>query len=98
MGVIPLKQRKIEIAEVIIDQDERIIYVDFVLSSLINDIEKWYKAYYQGDTYNMALKSHIHYIINFYDRKRFSDHNTLGEERRKYLEEIDLYIQMRRED
>ncbi len=98
MNVIPYGQRKSEIAEVVIGQDERIVYVDFVLSSLINAIEKWYKSYYQGDTYNMALRSHIHYIINFYDRKRFMNHDTIGEERNKYLEEIDLYIQMRRED
>jgi len=92
------KQRKIEITEVIMEQKDKVVYIDFVLASIINSVEKWYKSYYQGDINDMALKAHIHYLINFYKRERFSDHDTIGEERLKYLEEVDLYIQMRRED
>lgn len=98
MNVIPFRQKKLEIAEVVVGQEDEVVYVDFVLSSMVNAVEKWYKKYYQGDTYNMALRAHVHYIINFYKRERFMDHDTIGQERLKYLEEIDLYIQMRRED
>jgi hypothetical protein len=98
MNVVPFRRKKIEITDVIIKQEDGTIYTDFVLSSMINAVEKWYKEYYQGDVYNMALLSHINYIVNFYKRERFMDHNTIGQERLKYLEEIDLYIQMRRED
>jgi hypothetical protein len=98
MNVRSLKQRKLEIAEVILWQEGRVVYVDFVLSSIINAVDKWYKEYYQGDTYNIALKAHVHYIISFYKRERFMDHETIGKERLKYLEEVDLYIQMKRED
>jgi len=93
-----LKQRRSEIAEVIMEYKDKVVYIDFVLTSIINSIEKWYREYYQGDINDMSLKAHIHYLINFYKRERFMDHDTIGQERLKYLEEIDLYIQMRRED
>ena len=98
MNMRSLKQRRLEIAEVIMEQKDEVVYIDFVLASMINSVEKWYKEYYQGDINDTALKAHVQYIINFYRRERFSDHDTIGQERRKYLEEIDLYIQMRRED
>jgi hypothetical protein len=94
----PLKQKRLEIAEVIVEYKNKVVYIDFVLTSIINSIEKWYKEYYQGDVNNISLNAHIHYLINFYKRERFMDHDTIGEERLKYLEEVDLYIQMRRED
>ena len=98
MNIRYLKQRKLEVAEVIMEQKDEVIYIDFVLSSIINSVEKWYRKYYQGDVNDITLKAHVHYIINFYKRERFMNHDTIGEERRKYLEEIDLYVQMRRED
>jgi len=98
MNINSNKKRKIEPADVVLGQEDKIIYTDFVLASLINSVEKWYKEFYQDDTYSMSLKAHIHYIINFYKRERFMNHDTISEERYKYLEEIDLYIQMRRED
>ena len=98
MGVIQFRPRKIEIDETILKIEDNVIYVDFVLLSLVNSIETWYKKYYHSDSYNLMVKAHTAHIIRFYDTKRFKDHDTIGEERQKYLEEIDLYVQMRRED
>lgn len=98
MGVIQFRPRKMEINEVITNIDGNVIYTDFVLLSLVNAIEEWYRKYYHNDSYNLMVKAHVAHIIRFYNKKRFSDHTTIGEERRKYLEEIDLYVQMRRED
>jgi hypothetical protein len=98
MGVIQFRPRKTEINEVVTKIDGNVIYTDFVLLSLVNAIENWYKKYYHSDSYNLMVKAHVAHIIRFYDNKRFSDHDTIGEERQKYLEEIDLYVQMRRED
>jgi hypothetical protein len=98
MGVIQFRPRKIEIDETILKIEDNVIYVDFVLLSLVNSIETWYKKYYHNDSYNLMVKAHVAHIIRFYDAKRFTNHDILGEERQKYLEEIDLYVQMRRED
>jgi len=75
-----------------------IIFVDFALTSMIKAVEEWYKNYYQHDHRNIMMKAHIFHLIRFYEQERFNNYNTIGEEREKYLEEIDLYVQMRRDD
>jgi hypothetical protein len=89
--------KKEKLAEVILEKKDNVIYVDFVLFSLVEAVKDWYKKYYQGN-YKIMSKSHNFQIVRFYDRRRFSNHTTIGEERDKYLIEIDNYVQMRRDD
>ena len=93
-----LKNKTKILEEVILRKKDNIIYVDFVLYSMTTAIEKWYNEYYQYDKYGTYKKSHMTHLVRFYDHKRFSYHKTLGEERDKYLTEIDLYVQMKRDD
>ena len=91
------KRREI-LDEVILKVEGNVIHVDFVLKSLVDSVDDWFDKYYQGDYKKMANKAHNFHIVRFYDRRRFSDHETIGEERDKYLAEIDSYVQERRED
>lgn len=91
-------ERKSEIDEVILSKKDNVIKVDFVLLSMVNSVHDWYKQHYQYDYYNIYRKAHTFHLIRFYDRQRFKNCRTLREEREKYLEEVDLYVQMRRDD
>ena len=84
--------------EVVLHKKGNVIYVDFVLYSMVKAIDKWYKDNYRDDRWGSHRKAHKFHTIRFYDRRRFSDHKTLGEERDRYLTEIDLHVQMRRDD
>jgi len=72
--------------------------VDFVLHSITAAIKNWYEEYYQYDPWDIIKKAHISLTVSFYDRERFSNHETIGKERDAYLTEIDLYVQMRRDE
>ena len=91
-------KKKDKLNEVILKRKENIVYVDFVLVSIVDAIEKWFDDNYQYDIMNINKNAHTFVAIRFYDRKRFSDCRTLGEERNKYLEELNEYIQNRRID
>lgn len=93
-----LKKKQKILEEIILSKKENIVYVDFVLTSMVNAIEYWYTEYYQNDPGNLIRKAHTFHLIRFYDRKRFSNHITLSAERNKYLTEVDMYVQMRRDD
>lgn len=97
MKVSGLK-KKDKLEEVILRYKGNVIYVDFVLLSMIDAIEKWYDEYYKFDRYNVVRKSHTFHTLRFYDRKRFNDCKTIGEERIKYLSEVNLYVQSTKED
>lgn len=84
--------------DVILDRTNNIIYVDFALKSMIDSLENWYNTYYIDDKWGTAKKAHIFHLVRFYNSKRFKDHETIGKEREGFLEEIDLYVQMKRED
>lgn len=99
MSVIPFeRKRKSEIEEVILRRRGKVIYVDFALVSMVKSVEDWYNNYYQNDPWNVIQKAHTYHIIRFYEYKRFKNHMTIGKERDKYLTEVDLYVQMRRDD
>jgi hypothetical protein len=99
MNVIPFRRRKEgELDEVILRKEEVVIYVDFVLVSMVNSVERWYEEHFQDDRWGTMKKAHAFHTIRFYDPARFKDHNTLRDERVKFLEEVDLYVQMRRDD
>jgi hypothetical protein len=40
--------KKEKLAEVILEKKDNVIYVDFVLFSLVEAVKDWYKKYYQG--------------------------------------------------
>ena len=84
--------------EIVLQVTGKVIYVDFVLISMVKAVDLWYDTYYQIDPWGVTKKAHIIHLIRFYDRSKFSDHNTIGIERDRYLEDISLYIQMKRDD
>ena len=99
MKVPELDRRKQELDEVVLQKEGNIIYVDFVLVSVVNAIDDWYKKYYQGDDgFGTRRKAHMHHAIRFYDPMKFRDYKNLEKERDKLLKELDEYIQMRRDD
>lgn len=99
MDVIPFRRRKEgELDEVILRKEKIVVYVDFVLVSMVNSVERWYEEHFRDDKWGTMKKAHAFHVLRLYDPKRFRDHETLGEERIKYLEEVDLYVQMRRDD
>jgi hypothetical protein len=93
-----LKKSNDAIEEVVLRTKDNIVYVDFALWSMVKSVEDWYKKNYRDDKYKTAQKAHTFHIIRFYNRNKFKDHDTIGAERDKYLEEVDLYVQTRRDD
>jgi hypothetical protein len=93
-----LKKKHNNKTEVILLEEENVVYVDFVLKSMIDSVENLYYRCCKDDKYGTKRKSHIFRLTRLYDRKKFSNHETLGQERLKYMNEIDLYFQMRRDD
>jgi hypothetical protein len=91
-------QRKSSGSDFVVRKKDNIIFIDFVLPSMINSIDDWYNRYFQSDYLNLISKAHIFHLVRFYDRGRFKNYKTLGKERYKFLEEVDLYVQMKRED
>ena len=83
---------------VVLKKEENIIYVDFVFDSVLKSVESWYKKYVPHDLYNLKRDSHIFFLKRMYNENRFRNHNTIGLERDKFLEEVDLEFQMRRWD
>ena len=92
------KNNQEALEEVVLRKKDNMIYVDFVLYSMVKAVEKWYDENYQNDPHKLVKKAHTFHIIRFYDRNRFKDHDTLGPQRDKFLEEVDMYVQMRRDD
>ena len=86
------------IRELVLRKKDNIIYVDLVLYSMVRAVEDWYSKNYQNDPHKFMRKAHTFHLISFYDRNRFNNYKTLGKEREKFLEEVDLYVQMRRDD
>jgi len=99
MKVPELDRRKQILDEVIIRVDDNVVYVDFVLTSVVNAIDDWYKKYYQGDDgIGSKRKAHMFHAMRFYEPMKFKNHKTLDKERDKFLIKVDNYIQMRRDD
>ena len=92
------RKRKSELDEVILRRKGKVVYVDFALVSMVKSVEEWYEENYQADLWNINQKAHTFHIIRFYEYERFKNHLTIGQERDKYLEEVDLYVQMKRDD
>jgi hypothetical protein len=93
-----LKKNNDAIEEVVLRKKDNVVYVDFALYSMVKSVEDWYIKNYRDDKYGTNRKAHMFHTIRFYDRNRFKNHDTIGTERDKYLEEVDLYVQMKRED
>lgn len=85
-------------SSIIYKVEDNIIYVDFALFSMVKSVESWYESSYQHDYKNIIQKSHTFHLIRFYDRERFSNYESISRERQNYLEEVDLYVQMRRDE
>jgi len=99
MKVPEIDRRKQELDEVVLKVEDNVVYVDFVLTSVVNAIDDWYKKYYQWDDgIGSKRKAHMFHAIRFYDRMKFRNHKTLYKERDKFLIELDNYIQMRRDE
>lgn len=77
---------------------DNVVEVDLVLNSMVNSLENWYRNYYQNDLLDVVMKAHRTHLIRLYDENRFKNHKTLNDERYKFLEEVDLYVQMRRDE
>lgn len=92
------KKRAKKLQDVIRRKEDNVVFVDFVLLSMINSVDNWYADYYQADPKNLIRKAHTFHLVSFYNRERFSNYTTLRKERDAYLEEVDLYVQMRRDD
>jgi hypothetical protein len=84
--------------EVILRKKDNVIYIDLVLHSMIESVNAWYKTHKQYDPYDTQRRSHKFYLIRMYDNKRFNNYKTLCKERYKYMSEIDLHVQMKRDD
>jgi len=100
MKIIAFRQtkNKDKLNVVILARAENVIYVDFAYLSLYDSIDKWYDLYYQWDKDGSVKSSHLFHLNRFYDKNKFRDHKTIGEERDKLLEGLDLIMQMRRDD
>lgn len=85
-------------SSLIYKRDGNTIYVCFALDSMVRAVEEWYDQNFKYDRWGFTKKAHIFHLIRFYDNSRFSNHATIGEEREKYLDEVDMYVQMRRDD
>lgn len=92
------ENKRNDVKDVILKVEGNVIYVDFALKSIVNSVDEWFEKYYQGSYPKSMSKAHNFHVTRFYDRKRFSDHTTIGEERDKFLKEVDNYVQMRRDD
>jgi len=84
--------------KVVYRKEENIVYVCFVLDSMVNSVKDWYDKNFKYDALGLTKNAHVFHLIRFYDDSRFRDHETIGEERDKYLSEVDMYVQMRRDD
>lgn len=90
--------RNSTLAFVVKNAYDNVVEVDLALISMVRAVDKWYDEYYQNDA-NFTEKSiHKAYLVRFYDSNRFSNYETIGEERLRYLEEIDLYTQTKKDD
>ena len=89
---------KLSLEKVVLRKEGNVIYVDLVLNSLVKAVEEWYEKHYQCDAWDLHKKANVMQIITRYEDERFRNHETLGKERDKYLEEVDLYIQSRRDE
>jgi len=93
------KEEKLKrISEVIQKREDNIIHVDFVFLSMYESIDCWYRKYYQDDPNGLLRKGHLFLLTRHYNVKKFNNHDTIGQERDKLLEELDLQVQMRRID
>jgi len=84
--------------DIILDRKKNVIYIDFVLKSMVDSIDDWYNTNYRDDRWGTAKKAHIFHLARFYNYRRFRNHETIGKEREEFLVEVDLYVQMKRED
>lgn len=92
---MPKKRKRFNEKDVI-KVEGNVIYYDFVYTSMLESIITWYSENYQWDDTGIKVGSHIAALNMFYDPKKFSDpRKTVGHERDKLLEQIDLYIQMK---
>jgi len=98
-NIIPFNRRQEEMREVVLRTEGKVIYVDLVLVSMVKAVEEWYEKHFFSDNpWGTMKKAHTFHVIRLYNTERFKDHNTVAEERIKFLEEVDLYVQMRRDD
>ena len=87
------KKNQKAIEEVVLRKKDNIIYVDFVLYSMVKSIDE---KNYKDNKWDTNKKSYKFNIIRCYDRNKFNNYKTLGEERKKYLETIDVLMLIRR--
>lgn len=95
---LPREEKLKRIKEVVIQKTDNVIHVDFVFISLYEAINQWYDKYFRDDPHGLIKRGHLFQLSRMYDRRKFKNHNTLGQERDKFLEDLDLIIQMRRHD
>lgn len=93
-----LKRKQKILKDVVLRKEKNVVYTDFVLVSMVNTIEDWYAYHRKNDAHNLIRKTHTFCLIRLYDSNRFKNHVTLREERIKFLDEVDKYVQMRRGD
>jgi len=84
--------------KIVYRKKDNIVYVCFALDSMVRAVEEWYDKNFKYDRWGITKNAHVFHLIRFYDDSRFRDHETIGEERDKYLSEVDMYVQMRRDD
>lgn len=84
--------------EIIIDKKDNVVYVDLVLQSIIKSIDEWYDKNYQNDYMNLVKKSHLFHTTRLYEYKRFKNCKNIGEERETFLEEVNSYVQHKKEE
>ena len=65
-----------------------IITYDFVYKSIYDAIVKWYEDNYVWHDKYTRLGIHLGVFIQEYDACRFKDSKIIGQEREKFLEEI----------
>jgi hypothetical protein len=70
-----------------------IIEVDFIYESLKESLKDWYKKYYQADVYHIVRNKHLFVLDRFYDPQRFKNCTDIGEERKRFLDEIYMYLE-----
>jgi hypothetical protein len=84
--------------DIILKKKDNVIFVDLVLQSIIKAIDKWYDKHYQNDYRNLTKKSHLFHATRLYDYKRFKNCKNIGEERDLFLEEVNSYVQLKKEE
>lgn len=71
----------------------QVIEIDFMYESLKESLKDWYKNYYQADVYQIVRNKHLFVLDRCYDPQRFKNCADIGEERKKFLDEIYMRLE-----